>query len=164
MSRAALVPVRRLTGTAERIAETGEPSERVPVSGRDELPARRRVQHDARALEESLETQRRFVADASHELRTPLTSMQTNIEVLKQQAPIRSESHPHVGEPKKMPTSVDAAMSPLHTGVRPRSAVISGRTTAMMPRSKPSESLADRRRCGHPPQHAHVAPRHEARH
>ena len=37
------------------------------------------------ALEESLETQRRFVADASHELRTPLTSLQTNIEVLKQQ-------------------------------------------------------------------------------
>ena len=37
------------------------------------------------ALEESIETQRRFVADASHELRTPLTSLQTNIEVLKQQ-------------------------------------------------------------------------------
>src|SRR5438128_4749914 len=36
------------------------------------------------ALEESIETQRRFVADASHELRTPLTSLQTNIEVLKQ--------------------------------------------------------------------------------
>ena len=52
--------------------------------------------------------------------------------------PIRSESQPTIGEPKKMPTSVDAAMSPLHTGVRPRSAVISGRTTAMMPRSKPS--------------------------
>jgi two-component system sensor histidine kinase MprB len=34
------------------------------------------------ALEESLETQRRFVADASHELRTPLTSLQTNIDVL----------------------------------------------------------------------------------
>jgi two-component system sensor histidine kinase MprB len=37
------------------------------------------------ALEESIDTQRRFVADASHELRTPLTSLQTNIEVLKQQ-------------------------------------------------------------------------------
>ena len=37
------------------------------------------------ALEDAIETQRRFVADASHELRTPLTSMQTNIEVLKQQ-------------------------------------------------------------------------------
>jgi len=35
------------------------------------------------SLEESLETQRRFVADASHELRTPLTSLQTNIDVLR---------------------------------------------------------------------------------
>jgi two-component system sensor histidine kinase MprB len=35
------------------------------------------------SLEESLETQRRFVADASHELRTPLTSIQTNIDVLR---------------------------------------------------------------------------------
>jgi len=86
VSRAALVPVRRLTGTAERIAETGEPSERVPVSGRDELSRLGGAFNTMlAALEESLETQRRFVADASHELRTPLTSMQTNIEVLKQQ-------------------------------------------------------------------------------
>jgi two-component system sensor histidine kinase MprB len=35
------------------------------------------------ALEESLERQRRFVADASHELRTPLTSLQTNLDVLR---------------------------------------------------------------------------------
>jgi two-component system sensor histidine kinase MprB len=86
VSRAALVPVRRLTATAERIAETGEPSERVPVSGRDELTRLGNAFNTMlAALEESLETQRRFVADASHELRTPLTSMQTNIEVLKQQ-------------------------------------------------------------------------------
>jgi two-component system, OmpR family, sensor histidine kinase MprB len=86
VSRAALVPVRRLTETAERIAETGEPSERVPVSGRDELTRLGNAFNTMLgALEESLETQRRFVADASHELRTPLTSMQTNIEVLKQQ-------------------------------------------------------------------------------
>ena len=86
VSRAALVPVRRLTGTAERIAETGEPSERVPVEGRDELSRLGGAFNTMlSALEESLETQRRFVADASHELRTPLTSMQTNIEVLKQQ-------------------------------------------------------------------------------
>ena len=37
------------------------------------------------ALDDAIETQRRFVADASHELRTPLTSIQTNIDVLKQQ-------------------------------------------------------------------------------
>ena len=86
VSRAALVPVRRLTGAAERIAETGDPSERVPVTGRDELSRLGGAFNTMLgALEESLETQRRFVADASHELRTPLTSMQTNIEVLKQQ-------------------------------------------------------------------------------
>jgi len=86
VSRAALVPVRRLTGAAERIARTGEPSERVPVTGRDEL-SRLGTSFNTMlaALEESLDTQKRFVADASHELRTPLTSLQTNIEVLKQQ-------------------------------------------------------------------------------
>ena len=85
VSRAALLPVRRLTRAAERIAETGDPSERVPVSGRDEL-SRLGTSFNTMlaALEGSLETQRRFVADASHELRTPLTSLQTNIEVLRQ--------------------------------------------------------------------------------
>ena len=86
VSRAALVPVRRLTGAAERIAETGEPSERVPVTGRDELSRLGTAFNTMLGtLEESIEKQRRFVADASHELRTPLTSLQTNIEVLKQQ-------------------------------------------------------------------------------
>jgi two-component system sensor histidine kinase MprB len=87
VSRSALVPVRRLTAAAERIARTGDPSERVAdAGGKDEL-ARLGTAFNTmlEALEDSLETQRRFVADASHELRTPLTSLQTNIEVLKQQ-------------------------------------------------------------------------------
>jgi two-component system sensor histidine kinase MprB len=84
VSSATLAPVRRLTAAAERIAETGEPSERVPEGGRDELGALGRSFNTMLgALEESLETQRRFVADASHELRTPLTSLQTNIDVLR---------------------------------------------------------------------------------
>jgi two-component system, OmpR family, sensor histidine kinase MprB len=84
VSGATLGPVRRLTAAAERIAETGEPSERVPEGGRDEL-ARLGASFNTMlaSLEESLETQRRFVADASHELRTPLTSLQTNIDVLR---------------------------------------------------------------------------------
>jgi two-component system sensor histidine kinase MprB len=84
VSGATLAPVRRLTAAAERIAETGEPSERVPEGGRDEL-ARLGASFNTMlaSLEESLETQRRFVADASHELRTPLTSLQTNIDVLR---------------------------------------------------------------------------------
>jgi two-component system sensor histidine kinase MprB len=84
LSGTTLAPVRRLTAAAERIAETGEPSERVPEGGRGEL-ARLGGSFNTMlaALEESLETQRRFVADASHELRTPLTSLQTNIDVLR---------------------------------------------------------------------------------
>ena len=86
VSGATLAPVRRLTSAAERIAETGDPSERVQATGGGEL-ARLGTAFNTMlgALEESIETQRRFVADASHELRTPLTSLQTNIEVLKQQ-------------------------------------------------------------------------------
>jgi two-component system sensor histidine kinase MprB len=81
---ATLAPVGRLTAAAERIAETGEPSERVPEGGKGEL-ARLGASFNTMlaSLEESLETQRRFVADASHELRTPLTSIQTNIDVLR---------------------------------------------------------------------------------
>ena len=83
-SNAALAPVRRLTTAAERIAETGVPSERVPGGGKGEL-ARLGASFNTMlgSLEESLERQRRFVADASHELRTPLTSLQTNIDVLR---------------------------------------------------------------------------------
>jgi two-component system, OmpR family, sensor histidine kinase MprB len=86
VSRATLAPVRRLTAAAEHIASTRDPSERVPETGRGEL-SRLGGSFNTMlaALEEAIETQRRFVADASHELRTPLTSMQTNIEVLKQQ-------------------------------------------------------------------------------
>jgi two-component system, OmpR family, sensor histidine kinase MprB len=84
LSNATLAPVRRLTAAADRIAKTGEPSERVPEGGRGEL-ARLGATFNTMlgALEESLDTQRRFVADASHELRTPLTSLQTNIDVLR---------------------------------------------------------------------------------
>jgi two-component system, OmpR family, sensor histidine kinase MprB len=84
VSGATLAPVRRLTAAAERIAKTGEPSERVPEGGHDEL-ARLGASFNTMlaSLEESLEKQRRFVADASHELRTPLTSLQTNIDVLR---------------------------------------------------------------------------------
>jgi two-component system sensor histidine kinase MprB len=84
VSNATLAPVRRLTAAAERIAETGEPSERVPEGGKGEL-ARLGASFNTMlaSLEESLETQRRFVGDASHELRTPLTSLQTNIDVLR---------------------------------------------------------------------------------
>ena len=83
VSRAALSPVRRLTETAETVTETGDLSQRIDVTGRDEL-ARLAASFNAMlgALEASTRAQRQLVADASHELRTPLTSLRTNIEVL----------------------------------------------------------------------------------
>jgi two-component system sensor histidine kinase MprB len=83
VSRAALVPVRRLTSATERVTETGDLSERIDTTGRDEL-SRLAASFNTMlgALQESTRAQRQLVADASHELRTPLTSLRTNIEVL----------------------------------------------------------------------------------
>jgi signal transduction histidine kinase len=48
-----------------------------------------------RQLEEALESQKRFVADASHELRTPLTTVRGNIELLRRQ-PIAPEERAEI--------------------------------------------------------------------
>ena len=83
VARAALVPVRRLTRTAEAITETRDLSHLIDVKGNDEVSRLARSFNTMLgALEESLSAQRQLVADASHELRTPLTSMRTNIELL----------------------------------------------------------------------------------
>jgi two-component system sensor histidine kinase MprB len=83
VTRAALAPVRRLTEASERVTETGDLSERIDATGRDELN-RLATSFNTMlaALQESTRAQRQLVADASHELRTPLTSLRTNIEVL----------------------------------------------------------------------------------
>jgi len=83
VSDATLAPVRRLTEAAERISETGEPTERVPEGGDELGRLGSSFNTMLSTLEQSLERERQFVADASHELRTPLTSLQTNIDVLR---------------------------------------------------------------------------------
>ena len=85
VATAALRPVRRLTAAAENVAATGSLTERVEVSGHDEL-GRLATQFNAMlaALESSVGAQRRLVADASHELRTPLTAVRTNIDLLRE--------------------------------------------------------------------------------
>ena len=83
VSGAALAPIRRLTRATETVRETGDLSERIETTGRDEL-SRLAASFNTMlgALEESTRARRQLVADASHELRTPLTSLRTNIEVL----------------------------------------------------------------------------------
>jgi two-component system sensor histidine kinase MprB len=83
VSRAALVPVRRLTGAAERVARTQDLGHRIDADDRDEL-GRLAVSFNTMlaALESSRLAQRQLVSDASHELRTPLTSVRANIDAL----------------------------------------------------------------------------------
>jgi two-component system OmpR family sensor kinase len=91
LARRAMSPIAALTAASKDIAETGDPSKRVPVpDGRDEVTElARTLQAMLDSLEEAREEtegalvrQRQFVADASHELRTPLTSILANLELL----------------------------------------------------------------------------------
>jgi two-component system, OmpR family, sensor histidine kinase MprB len=85
VSRAALVPVRRLTGAAERVARTQDLGHRIDEAGggEDEL-GRLAVSFNTMlaALQRSRLAQRQLISDASHELRTPLTSVQANLDAL----------------------------------------------------------------------------------
>jgi two-component system sensor histidine kinase MprB len=83
VARGTLIPVRRMTDTAEHVAATQDLSRRLPAGRRDELD-RLGASFNTMlaALESSREAQRQLVADASHELRTPLTSLRTNVELL----------------------------------------------------------------------------------
>jgi two-component system, OmpR family, sensor histidine kinase MprB len=81
---AALRPVRRLSAAVRAVAETGELSHHVEVSGHDELgQVASGFNAMLDALGESLSRQRQLVADASHVLRTPLATVRTNVEVLR---------------------------------------------------------------------------------
>ncbi|MBM7774412.1 two-component system sensor histidine kinase MprB [Actinokineospora baliensis] len=87
LTRRALVPMERLTETAEHIARTEDLATPVTVSGQDEVGRLGRAfTAMTAALAESRRRQRDLVNDAAHELRTPLTSLRTNIDLL-----VRSE-------------------------------------------------------------------------
>jgi signal transduction histidine kinase len=87
VTRRALRPIRRLAETTDRIGSTGDLSQRLPeVKHRDEVGVLTRsfnamldrLEDSQARLGRSLESQRRFVADASHELRSPLTTIRNN--------------------------------------------------------------------------------------
>ena len=83
VAAAALRPIRRLTLAAKKVATTGNLSERVHEQSNDELGRLAEQFNDMlAALEKSMNTQRRLVADASHELRTPLTAVRTNVDLV----------------------------------------------------------------------------------
>jgi signal transduction histidine kinase len=77
-----LAPLKRITGTAQRVSEE-HLGERIPVSGpHDELRELGETLNSMLdRLADSFDTQRRFVANASHELRSPLTVIRSEAEV-----------------------------------------------------------------------------------
>lgn len=79
----ALRPLEKIATTAETI-RSGDISRRVNYRGRDELGKLAGVLDACfEELEEAIERQRRFGADASHELKTPLAAIRANVELLR---------------------------------------------------------------------------------
>jgi signal transduction histidine kinase len=79
----ALRPVKRIASAAETI-RSGDLGRRIGYRGRDELGELASVLDACFAeLQEAVERQRRFAADASHELRTPLAAIRANVELLQ---------------------------------------------------------------------------------
>jgi signal transduction histidine kinase len=94
LARRALSPVSAVVTAAHRI-RAGDLSKRLPVPpSRDEIGdlattingMLSHLEITLARLEETLDRQRRFVADASHELRTPLTSIHSYAQMLEEWA------------------------------------------------------------------------------
>lgn len=87
-----LRPVRQLTATARGISG-GELSERIPVSGHDELAELGATFNDMLdRLESSFRSQREFLDDVAHELRTPITIVRGHLELLSDDPDERAET------------------------------------------------------------------------
>jgi two-component system sensor histidine kinase MprB len=87
VARTALAPIVRFTRRTESLAGELDLSQRLEVSGGEELE-RLAVSFNTTldALERSLAAQRQLIADASHELRTPIASLHANIQTLEDAA------------------------------------------------------------------------------
>jgi two-component system, OmpR family, sensor kinase len=95
LARVALKPIDRLTRDARAIGDERDFGRRVAAprgeTPRDEVERLAttfnemlaELQEAYEEQEQTLASQRRFVADASHELRTPLTTIRTNLELLQ---------------------------------------------------------------------------------
>ena len=100
VARRALRPLQQVAAATDEIGRTQDFTRRLPPrSGGDEVAVLTasfnrmlgQLDETYRRLASSLETQRRFVADASHELRTPLTTIQGNAGLLAYGPPLPAE-------------------------------------------------------------------------
>jgi two-component system, OmpR family, sensor histidine kinase MprB len=91
IARPALRPLVQARRAAERVADSQDPSLRVPEGRADEVGGLARAMNRMLfrleaaqgRLRSTLSEQRRFAADASHEMRTPITALRGDIETLR---------------------------------------------------------------------------------
>jgi signal transduction histidine kinase len=77
-----LAPLRQLENASQRLAQ-GDLSQRVPVTGRDEIGhLAESFNRMVERLERSEKLRRQMIADIAHELRTPLTVIQGNLQAI----------------------------------------------------------------------------------
>lgn len=93
----ALQPIQRITHTAQAIGAEHDFRRRVQHTGPNDEVGQlattfntmlSELESAYKRLEASLDSQKRFIADASHELRTPLTTVRGNIELLAKEPPL----------------------------------------------------------------------------
>jgi signal transduction histidine kinase len=92
-----LRPIHQITQTAQAIGAEQNFARRVEHAGPNDEIGQLAVTFNGmlteleaayRQVEQALDAQRRFVADASHELRTPLTTIRGNIELMRHDPPL----------------------------------------------------------------------------
>ncbi len=100
LARQALRPIGRVAQTAQDIGDSRDFARRVEYTGPNDELGRLcttfnvmlgHIQAAYQQIENALQAQRRFVADASHELRTPLTTIRGNIGLLSTAPDVSSE-------------------------------------------------------------------------
>jgi two-component system, OmpR family, sensor kinase len=100
LSGAALRPIQRITDTAHIIGAQRDFDRRVDYRGPPDEVGQlattfngmlNELQGAYHQTEQTLQQQRRFVADASHELRTPLTTIRGNLGLLRRRPPMAEE-------------------------------------------------------------------------
>jgi two-component system, OmpR family, sensor kinase len=84
LAGSALEPIERIRRSALSISRTRDLTQRLEVTGQDEVGLLASTFNEMLSrLETLFKTQQRFVADVSHELRTPLTTIRGNVDLLK---------------------------------------------------------------------------------
>lgn len=105
LSGTVLKPIHRITQTAQTIGSKRDFGRRVQHTGPNDEVGQLAKTFNAmltelesayHQVEQALQAQRRFVADASHELRTPLTTIRGNIELLRHEPPMETKERAEV--------------------------------------------------------------------